>query len=80
MWAPGRKHNSGLGFIKSPSAGKAKDEPAKARAEGIFLKTTTEWKQLKPGFQTSGPSRLSKANIAALRNRNKNDFMDLLWP
>lgn len=46
----------------------------------ISLKITTEWKQLNPGFQTSGPSLLSKANTAALRNRNKNYFMDLLWP
>lgn len=82
MSAPGRKSKSGLGFVVTK---RRTAEPAKARAQRdgvmtISLKITTELEQLKAGFQTSGPSCLSKANIAVLRNRNKNDFMDLLWP
>lgn len=81
--APGRSCDSRLGFVQSPNAGTA--EPTKTQAERdgfmtISLKITPEWEQLKPGFQTSGPSYLSKANTATLRNRNKNYFLDLLWP
>lgn len=80
---PGRICNSKLGFVQSPRAGT--DKPTKAQAERdgfmtISLKIAAEWQQLKPGFQTSGPCRLPKANTATARNRNKNYFMDLLWP
>lgn len=71
----------GLGLYSHP----AQEQPTKAQAERdgfmtISLKITPEWEQLEPGFQTSGPSCLSKANTATPRNRNKNYFMDLLWP